>query len=274
MLDLADSLECDISMMVEQLFDRAGGMRAKAIELTETAKDNQKEAPETSRIAAEARADVQTVAAAARELSASIAEIGGRVERSTRLSDRAKEETRAAERSMGALRSSASDIGVVVDLINSIASRTNLLAHNATIEVARAGEAGGGSPRSRTRSSFSPIRRRTQPNRSAFRSKPFGIRRRRRTRVVETIGSVSEISASIAFAVEQQNAATCETARGVERLASGADALCGRMETVSDEAAITEGSSTDVLTDSSEIVNDVNSIFGDVKKIVNDIRAH
>jgi methyl-accepting chemotaxis protein len=42
------------------------------------------------------------------------------------------------------LAESAQKIGAVLDLINDIASKTNLLALNATIEAARAGEAGKG----------------------------------------------------------------------------------------------------------------------------------
>src|SRR5258708_9808165 len=95
----------------------------------------------------EASVNVQTVAAAAEELAKSIAEISQQVAQSSRV---AAEAARRAERTNASIQSlvgAAHKVGEVVQLINDIASPTNLLALNATIEAARAGEAGPRLPR-------------------------------------------------------------------------------------------------------------------------------
>lgn len=87
---------------------------------------------------------METVAAAAEELSASGQEIVRIVEDNRRITDAAVEESRRAKEGVATLDQAAEKIGEVVSLINEIASQTNLLALNATIEAARAGEAGKG----------------------------------------------------------------------------------------------------------------------------------
>ena len=58
--------------------------------------------------------------------------------------DRAKETILHLKRAMDTLGQRASDIGQVMSVINEVADQTNLLALNAAIEAARAGEAGRG----------------------------------------------------------------------------------------------------------------------------------
>src|SRR6202008_859129 len=88
--------------------------------------------------------NVNTVATAADELGASVAEISRQVNQANRV---VAEAMGLATRSNGqivTLAQSAQKIGDVVSLIKAIAEQTNLLALNATIEAARAGEAGRG----------------------------------------------------------------------------------------------------------------------------------
>lgn len=54
------------------------------------------------------------------------------------------EDTRALRREMQQLGDQANSIGAIITVINDIADQTNLLALNAAIEAARAGEAGRG----------------------------------------------------------------------------------------------------------------------------------
>lgn len=87
---------------------------------------------------------MQTVASAAEELNASIAEITRQVTESARISHQAVADARRTDAIVRALAENAEKIGEVVGLISNIAGQTNLLALNATIEAARAGESGRG----------------------------------------------------------------------------------------------------------------------------------
>jgi len=88
--------------------------------------------------------DVQAVAGASEELSASTLEIGERVSKASRMAESAVDRTRKSKHTIDHLTQTSDQIGEVVRLIQTIASQTNLLALNATIEAARAGDAGKG----------------------------------------------------------------------------------------------------------------------------------
>ena len=87
---------------------------------------------------------VRTAATASDELSSSIAEITRRVQESNGIAADAVKQAAATDQRINELSEAGARIGDVVKLITSIAEQTNLLALNATIEAARAGEAGRG----------------------------------------------------------------------------------------------------------------------------------
>ena len=74
-----------------------------------------------------ASSHVQSVAAASEQLSASIADISRQVSHAAGIAGRAVEQTRQTDGTVQGLAATASRIGEVVELINSIAGQTNLL---------------------------------------------------------------------------------------------------------------------------------------------------
>ena len=103
------------------------GARSRAVEAAEDTLNN-----------------VETVAAAAEEMNASVNEIAHSMLRTKQAVDQIHARTNAAGRSTGDMRRAAQAMDDVVKLIADVAGQINLLALNATIESARAGEAGRG----------------------------------------------------------------------------------------------------------------------------------
>jgi methyl-accepting chemotaxis protein len=186
---------------------------------------------------------VQTVAASAEELSASINEISRQVAHSSGMTDKAIGEARRTDAVVQALADSARQIGDVVGLISNIAGQTNLLALNATIEAARAGDAGKGFAvvasevkglAAQTSHATDDISRQITQIQSATHEAVQAIQG-----IVATITEVGSIATAIAAAVEEQGAATREIAGSVQQAATGSQQVSSSIGIVNDGARAT-----------------------------------
>lgn len=144
------------------------------------------------------------------ELSTASTEICQEMSRSNAITKTAVEETSKAEGAMQNLSDAAKKVTEVVDLINDIAEQTNLLALNATIEAARAGEAGKGfavvanevkNLASQTASATENVSKQVHNILATVNEAVKVI-----TQISGTMQQMDEIAASIAAAVEEQNA--------------------------------------------------------------------
>jgi methyl-accepting chemotaxis protein len=158
-------------------------------------------------------------------MASSVNEISRQVQESARMATEAVDQARKTDDRVSELSKAAARIGNVVELINTIAGQTNLLALNATIEPARAGEAGRGfavvasevkALAEQTAKATGEIGQQIAGIQSATQGSVDAIRE-----ISGTIEKLSEISSTIASAVEEQGAATQEISRNVQQAAKG-----------------------------------------------------
>jgi methyl-accepting chemotaxis protein len=245
--------------------------------LSSTANRSQEISTVVAAASEEASTNVQSVASATEELSSSITEISRQVQESSRVAGEAVEQVRTTNDRVGELTKAAARIGDVVELISSIAGQTNLLALNATIEAARAGEAGRGF--AVVASEVKALAEQTAKATDEIGQQVSGIQTATQDSVNAikgisgTIGMLSEISAAIAAAVEEQGAATMEISRNVQQAAAGAEQVSSSVIEVQRGAAETGSASSQVLTAAKSLAQDGDRLKREVAKFLESVRA-
>jgi methyl-accepting chemotaxis protein len=221
--------------------------------------------------------EVQTVAAAAEELSVSISEISNRVNDSATI---AVDTSNAAEKTSGTiaeLSEQAQKIGSIISLIHNIASQTDLLALNATIEAARAGEAGKGfaivasevkSLATQTARATEEISENIQAIQAATERAVVEIRT-----IAEVASQSRAIATEIAGAIEQQGAATRQISASVSRAASGTQVVAENITTVNDSFSDAGRATRDLLSASRELSDEFRTLESEVQGFVVTVRG-
>ena len=222
-------------------------------------------------------ANVQSAAAATEEMVSSVTEIGRQVQESQKVSDAAVAQAERTNVRITELSQSAVRIGEVVKMISAVAEQTNLLALNATIEAARAGEAGRGfavvasevkALAGQTAKATDEIGTQIAQMQSATQLSVSAIRE-----ISDTIGQISEISSSIAGAVEEQGAATQEIARNVQQAAQGASQVEGSIAEVNHGATETGSAAEQVHSSSRALRSESDHLKNAVEEFLATVRA-
>ncbi|MFF5296120.1 methyl-accepting chemotaxis protein [Paractinoplanes globisporus] len=218
--------------------------------------------------AGEVSANVTTVAAGSEQMGASIREISRNANDAAQVAAEAVDVAAATNHTVAKLGDSSAEIGNVVKAITAIAEQTNLLALNATIEAARAGEAGKGFAvvasevkdlAQETARATEDISRRVETIQADTASAVDAI-----TRIADIIARINDYQLTIASAVEQQTATTTEMSRSVGDASGGTTNIAGTIGGVATAAQ----STTTTLAEADATVAELARLADDLDRVV------
>jgi methyl-accepting chemotaxis protein len=269
--------ESVIGQLIESLSSSSSGLDTAASTLTATADSTGRTSSEAAAASQEVSSNVQSVATTAEEITSSVQAIGHKVQEASQIAGEAVKQARSTDGKIAQLSQSAARIGDVIKLITDVAEQTNLLALNATIEAARAGEAGRGfavvasevkALAAQTARATDEISAQIASMQAATNESVLAIRE-----IGTTITLISEISATISAAVEQQGSATQEIARHVQHAAKRSGVVASSIADVSRGASETGSASGQVLSSAKTISVESVRLRAEVEKFLATVRA-
>jgi methyl-accepting chemotaxis protein len=239
----------------------------------ESAREAAAQAGLVAAAAGDVSGSVQSVAAGSDEMGASIREIAQNANDAAQVASSAVGVAQSTNETVAKLGTSSAEIGDVVKVITAIAEQTNLLALNATIEAARAGEAGKG---------FAVVASEVKDLAQETAKATEDISRRVETiqadtsSAVNAIGEISQIiqrindyQVTIASAVEEQTATTGEMSRSISEAAGGSSTIATNINGVARSAEQT--SST--LVEADAAVSQLNGVAEELRMVAERFRV-
>lgn len=267
----------EVSSLLTSFNEEADTMNATAANMNSLAKTAHKESAEAKDRSFASTTSIQTVASAAEELSISTQEITRQVQTTSIIVDEGASSATETSDRISTLATSAQKIGDVVNLIQDIAEQTNLLALNATIEAARAGEQGRGfavvasevkSLASQTSHATSEIAQQISDIQAASDNAVDAI-----LSINDTMAIVKDHTETIASSVTQQDAATQEISTSAQQASTDSGKISNNISNVSDTLHETNEAASAILNTSNRLADNATKLNDHVDSFLKKVAA-
>lgn len=274
---LADRFEKTVGDVVGGVAAASSQLQVTATSMASAAEQSAHQTGEVSSALSEASSGVTAAAAASDEFAMSIGEISRQAATSAELARAASEAAGSADATISALTDSAQQVGQIVELISSIAQRTNLLALNASIEAARGGEAGRGFAvvasevkelAAQTSKATEAVARQIRAIQDSTGASVSALRS-----IGQQIEQLEATSVSIAAAVDQQSIAGQDLARSIDLAARSTDEVSSNIVHVRETTLATGAAASQVLTSSTELEQQAATLKAQMEEFLGAVRA-
>ncbi len=219
----------ELSSTATGLSEGADNMQGQSASVAAAAEEMSVNMETMASSSSEMTQNIQSVSHAVGEMNTSIGEISRNANQSSSVVSEAALLVDQSNDTIGKLGSAADEIGKVIEVIQDIAEQTNLLALNATIEAARAGEAGKGFAVVATE--VKELARQTADATEDIRTRIEAIQKSSVDSVGaigeigKVVGSVREVSQTIAAAVEEQSATVATITQSMSSATAAAESI-------------------------------------------------
>ncbi|GAA0785597.1 methyl-accepting chemotaxis protein [Roseibium denhamense] len=275
--NLANQFDSTVGAIVQRVSAAAASLDQNAMTLSRVSQSTSERAENAASASSQTTHNVEVVAAATEEMTASISEINQQVIRASESSKNAAKDVAQTADQMDSLASMADRIGEVISMISDIAEQTNLLALNATIESARAGEAGKGF--AVVASEVKALANETAKATESISQLVTEIQSETKT-AVGSIGKIGEVirdleqsSSAIAAAMEEQGATTQSVAENVAQAASGTRDVSDTIQIVKDGSVESSGATREVQGSINDLSQQSELLREEVARFLDQIRA-